>query len=106
MKSRATLLIVAFMVSPAWGQSVEFKQPLSPENVLVSQYWEAKVRQCSETNAQLQGVLEELRRRIEKPVVVEPAAIKKPANKARKAKRTRCKPGRTRNARGICGRWK
>lgn len=29
-----------------------------------------------------------------------------PAKKAKKpAKRQRCKPGRTRNSRGICGRW-
>jgi len=41
---------------------------------------------------------------------VQAAPVKKatkPAKKARKpAKRARCKPGRTRNAKGICGRWR
>lgn len=42
------------------------------------------------------------------PVQAAPAKkATKPAKKAKKpAKRKRCKPGRTRNAKGICGRWK
>jgi hypothetical protein len=41
---------------------------------------------------------------------LEAAPVKKataPAKKAKKpARRSRCKPGRTRNAAGVCGRWR
>lgn len=42
------------------------------------------------------------------PVQADPVKkATKPAKKAKKpAKRARCKPGRTRNAKGICGRWR
>jgi hypothetical protein len=44
----------------------------------------------------------------EKPLEAKPAApVTTPAKKVKKpAKRARCKPGRTRNAKGICGRWR
>ena len=38
---------------------------------------------------------------VEKPKVVEKAVVKK-----KQPKRTKCKRGRTRNAAGICGRWR
>jgi hypothetical protein len=41
---------------------------------------------------------------------VQAAAVKKattaPKKAKKPAKRARCKPGRTRNAKGICGRWR
>jgi hypothetical protein len=45
------------------------------------------------------------------PPVVEPKAeppkiVEKPVVKKKSTKRKRCRPGRTRNAAGICGRWR
>jgi outer membrane biosynthesis protein TonB len=33
-------------------------------------------------------------------------AVKAPKKAKKPAKRARCKPGRTRNAKGVCGRWR
>ena len=102
--TRAVIVIAALgILLPAAvlaGQSVAVKQPPTDFDLCVAQA-NAHIAELTSLNKTLEARVKALEHQVgllEKP---------EPAKKAKKTvqKRLPCKPGRTRNAKGQCGRW-
>lgn len=111
------LLAIFLLVTPAWAVappchcSVAYRRPPSP----LAQCHMEKVEALATVEAYRDLVRDyrlkivELEERLaqDPPIAVSPAkAAPTRAKKVRKVPRSKgCKKGRTRNSRGICGRW-
>ncbi len=90
----ATLLSAEAMA----GQSVALKQPPTEFDLCVVQA-NAHMAELTDLNQKLAARVKALERQV--------AALENPPKRINSAvqKRLPCKPGRTRNAKGQCGRW-
>ena len=96
----AATLAILLSAEALAGQSVALKQPPTDFDLCVVQA-NAHMAQLTDLNQKLAARVKALERQM--------AALEKPspAKRVKSAvqKRLPCKPGRTRNAKGQCGRW-
>lgn len=99
-------IIFLAMVCPAFaGQTVIHKSPAPPVLQMCLDGMRAAQSENATLRAQIEAMKAELASARTLPPPEPPKAATASPKPAKATKRTRCKKGRTRNAKGICGRW-